>query len=303
VRELDYEIVVSTENTAYFLWQCLLFFNSCVQVQQATPRFVVHENGGLLPGYRALAELGAHVQVARNYRSFGGQEYPPRNSPGSLLEVRHTKSWTMLCDPDFLFLRPLPSRAAALCGQRSLSWESSSFMLVNDGNLPWLSEACSERNIDPRRAREHRQGGSTPSLVHRDLRAEFAQRWLEATGVLVDVGVRRGHLNWISSMWGFALAAWEMNREIALTRVTQGSFAGSETPQSALTTHILHYSYGDQLFDKRNFGNPDTAPTVWSQRAAAGSVSAHMIERLKAARAWYASRGVDVTSRALYRTD
>ena len=52
----DYEIVASTENTPYLLWQALLFHASCVATQGVPPTIVVHGEGPLLPGFQALRE-------------------------------------------------------------------------------------------------------------------------------------------------------------------------------------------------------------------------------------------------------
>src|SRR4029079_12278009 len=63
----DYEIVVSAENNAYLLWQCLLFHAACMDVQGFAPTFVVHALGPLLSGFRVLEQHGARVIAAPNY--------------------------------------------------------------------------------------------------------------------------------------------------------------------------------------------------------------------------------------------
>ena len=300
-RRLEYEIVVSAENNAYLLWQCLLFHATCVEVQGVAPCFVVHASGPLLAGFRELAGLGARVLAAPNYRQGARIDYPPRNTPGSLLEAEHDREWTLLCDPDLLILRALPPRVGALCGgDRRLSWESSSFM--DAGPIrDWLAGTCRETGIDPARVLQHRAGGSVPHFVHRDLRRPFAASWLEATDALIEVGVRTNDMHWVASMWGFTLATWRLNLPVALTSITQTSHLGSQTPQSSLRAPLLHYSYGDELFNKHNHCTAETAPGAWQVEAAGASVSAWLVRRIADARAWYLAIGVDVTSPSLYR--
>ena len=196
----DYEIVVSAENNAYLLWQCLLFHATCVEVQGVAPTFVVHSSGPMLAGFRVLAELGARVRPAPNYRGGARIDYPPRNTPGSLFEADHDREWTFLCDPDLLILRRLPARVRALCGgDVRLSWEESSFMDARPIR-DWLAGTCSETGIDPSSVLERASGGSVPHFVHRDLRRSFAASWLEATDALIEVGVRTNDMRWIASM-------------------------------------------------------------------------------------------------------
>src|SRR5688572_5419195 len=98
MKEPDYEIVASAENSPYLLWQALLFHASCVRTQGVAPRIVVHGSGPLLPGFRALSKLGAHVVAAPSYRMSNGVEYTCRNTAGSLAEAKHDRPWTLLCD-------------------------------------------------------------------------------------------------------------------------------------------------------------------------------------------------------------
>jgi hypothetical protein len=297
---LEYEIVVSAENSAYLLWQCLLFHAACVGVQGVAPCFVVHGSAPLLAGFQELSRLGARVMSAPNYRAGARIDYPPRNTPGSLLEVEHDREWTLLCDPDMVIVRPLPADVAPLCQGRPLSWESSSYMQV-EALGPWLIEACRGRGIDPDRVQRHRHGGGVPHLVHRDLRRRFAATWLAATDTLVDVGVRTSDMHWVASMWGFALATWELDVAVALTSLTQTSHLGSTTPEAALGAHMLHYCYGDETFHKHDHRSAETAPNAWKARTTESSVSGWLVRRIVEARAWYLDRGIDVTAPSLYR--
>jgi hypothetical protein len=300
VAELEYEIVVSAENNAYLLWQCLLFHANCMEVQGVAPCFMVHGSGALLPGFQELSRLGGRVLAAPNYRATANLDYPPRNTPGSLLEVEHDREWTLLCDPDMLLVRKLPTDAASLSGGAALSWESSSFMQAEPIRA-WLTGACHQQGIDPERVARHRLGGSVPHLVHRDLRKSFAARWLAATDALIDVGVRTNDMHWVASMWGFALATWELDVPVALTSFTQTSYLGSETPATALEAPLLHYSYGDHLFHKHNHCTTPTAPGAWQVNPVEGpSVTAWLLRRIARARAWYIEKGIDVTSPSLY---
>jgi predicted O-methyltransferase YrrM len=302
VEEPDYEIVASAENTPYLLWQAFLFHASCVQTQGVAPSIVVHGSGPLLPGFRVLAELGARLVTAPSYRvNADGVEYTCRNTAGSLAEVKHDRPWTFLCDPDFLFLEALPKRAASLCDGRAVSWDFVSYMQVGDFNRRWLVEACRERGLDPSRVAGVDAGGVVPNLVRADVHAELAPRWLAAVDTLVGVARRDGEIPWVTIAWGFALAAWELGLEVALTRLTQTTHAGSTAPAASLSLPILHYCYGDELFDKRRHQGADSAPLVWSLEGDGNSVSARFLEQLRAIRGFYRERELDVADPRLYR--
>lgn len=296
----DYEIVASTENSPYLLWQALLFHASCVATQGVSPTFVVHGDAPLLPGFQALRELGARVLSAPSYRSSNGTEYTCRNTAGSLLEARHERPWTLICDPDFLFLEALPRRAQSMCAEQALSWDFVSYMQVGDHNRRWLTEACVERGIDPAQLLQVRGGGVVPNLVRADLQREFAPRWLAAVDTLVGVGLRHGEVPWVTIAWAFALAAWEMNLGLTLTELTDTTHAGSLTDDTARRAPILHYCYGDELFDKRRHRTEESAATVWNLEARGSSVSAAFVRRLNATRGWFAERGLEVANPALY---
>jgi len=296
----DYEIVVSAENNAYLLWQCLLFHAACMDVQGFAPTFVVHALGPLLSGFRVLEQHGARVIAAPNYRAGGGMDYPPRNTPGTLAEAAHDREWTLLCDPDLLIVRALPEQMGPLCEGGPLSWEWSWFMDARPIRA-WLEGACAIRGIDPARVAAHQNGGSVPHLVHRDLRADLARRWLAATDALIDFGTRTNDMHWVASMWGFTLATWELNIPVAVTRLSQTSHLGSTTSTSHLSAHLLHYSYGDELFNKHDHCTPETAPGAWTKAQPPGdSLTAWLLGRIAAARAWYLERGTDVTDPLLY---
>jgi hypothetical protein len=297
----DYEIVASTENSPYLLWQALLFHASCVATQGVPPTFVVHGEGPLLPGFQALCQLGGRILSAPSYRLSNGTEYPCRNTAGSLLEAQHDRPWTLICDPDFLFLRSLPQRAQSICGEHALSWDFVPYMRVGDHNRHWLAEACAERGVDPARLTRVAAGGVVPNLVRADVQRDFAQRWLAAVDTLVGVGLRQGEVPWVTIAWAFALAAAEMNLDLALTELTGTTLAGSRAPDSSLRAPILHYCYGDDLFDKRRYRCDESAAAVWSLEVAGNSLSASLVRRLSAARSWFDTRGVDVTNPALYR--
>jgi hypothetical protein len=296
----DYEIVASTENTPYLLWQALLFHASCVQTQGAAPSFVVHGDGPLLAGFSALGELGARVIPAPSYRMSDGVEYTCRNTAGSLVEVTHDKPWTLICDPDFLFLAPLPKRAASMAEGRAVTWDFVSYMQVGDFNRRWLADACRERGVDPARLDGVRAGGVVPNLVRADAHRELAPRWVSAVDTLVRLALRDGEVPWVTIAWAFALAAWELGHDVGLTRLTHTTHGGAAAPESSLALPILHYCYGDEVFDKRRHRGADSAPLVWTLEGGGSSVSGRFVKSARAARDWYRERGIDVTDARLY---
>ncbi len=67
----DYEIVVSTENIPYLLWQALLFHASCVQTQGVAPTIVVHGDGrarGFQGARRARRASVARTELPPEWR-------------------------------------------------------------------------------------------------------------------------------------------------------------------------------------------------------------------------------------------
>ena len=262
------------------------------------PLFVVHASGPLLAGFRELAGLGARVLAAPNYRQGARIDYPPRNTPGSLLEAEHDREWTLsaipICSSCARFPRGWGRFAAVIAGchrsrglvhgrradsrlaRRNLSRNGKSIPLGSSSI--GLAEAC-------------------PISYIRDLRRPFAASCVEATDALIEVGVRTNDMHWVASMWGFTLATWRLNLPVALTSITQTSHLGSQTPQSSLRAPLLHYSYGDELFNKHNHCTAETAPGAWQVEAAGASVSAWLVRRIADARAWYLAIGVDVTAR------
>jgi hypothetical protein len=277
-----------------------LFHASCVQTQGVAPSIVVHGDGPLLPGFRALAELGARVIPAPSYRVSDRVEYTCRNTAGTLVEVEHERPWTLVCDPDFLFLEPLPKKAQSMCDGCAVSWDFVSYMQVGDFNRRWLADGCVERGANPSCVDKVKAGGVVPNFVRRDIHRDFAPRWLAAVDSLVKLAQANGEVPWVTIAWAFGLAAWEMELELALTRLTDTTHGGATAPESSLKVPILHYCYGDQSFDKRRHRGADSAAGVWTLDASGASVSAGFIRRLHAARDWYRERGLDVTDQHLY---
>jgi hypothetical protein len=86
-----------------------------------------------------------------------------------------------------------------------------------------------------------------------------------------------------------------------MTRLTQTSYLGSTTSSALLSSHLLHYSYGDELFNKHDHCTTETAPGAWTKGQPPGdSLTAWLLGRIAAARAWYLERGTDVTDPLLY---
>jgi hypothetical protein len=297
----DYEIIACADNTPYLLWQSLLFYDSCLETQGVAPTFVVHAQGPQLAGFAELPRLGARIVPAPSYRASRGREYVARNTAGTLLEATPQRPWALVCDPDFLFLAPLPGSAERIHRGRPLSWDHAPYLQVSGQNRRWLSSACAQLGIDVLQLERMGAGGVVPYLVHRERCRTFAARWLEAVDALVGSGLEGGEVPWLSLPWGFALAAWQLRLEIELTRLTQTTYEGHQLPASALRAPILHYCYGDALFDKRRHGTAEGARGVWSLTAAGGSVSAQLVQRLQQARARLALRGLDVTDLRLYQ--
>ena len=103
-----HHIVVSTENNSYAAWQTKLFHYSCVSRLGQLPIVIVHDSGrDWHTDFHDLIRAGAIVRSAPSYRLSLDDDYPPRNTAGTLLHaanlLRGSDDFIVLCDPDMIF--------------------------------------------------------------------------------------------------------------------------------------------------------------------------------------------------------
>lgn len=232
-------------------WQCKLFHYSCVTRLGLRPVFVVHElDREWHPYYFDIVAAGGIVRSAPSYRrTKNGDDYSPRNTAGTLLqaaEIGYSRNdFIVLCDPDMIFLREivLPQTLAA--------------------------EGCSHLDYDERRVRNAaRRLGITSALLNRRkeevecsvphvIPVAYARRlaevWLEAIDAF-----RPG--DWQISMYAFGLAVIKLDLQVKLTRLV----ALNDEPHIEVgDADIIHYSYGDKTWNKRDYWTREEAPAVW----------------------------------------
>ena len=87
-------------------------------------------------------------------------------------------------------------------------------------------------------------------------------------------------------MWGFVLAAFRIDVPLVLTRMCATNQAGLAFDLG--NCGILHYCYGDEVFDKRRFSTTEASlKTVWTTQAPEGTVNGTLAKALHEAAKFY----------------
>lgn len=245
-------IVLSSENTRYLAWQTALFCASCIRNCRTTPLVIVHSTSEpLRPEFSLIQDWGCTVQIAPSYRTHPLGNYPPRNEPGSLLEFANLlrssqrrasipdgARFALFCETDMLLLKP-PSYPAALCGQYY------DYLDYRDSRLTSLLRA-----YDLLRRADHLNcyySVGVPYLIPFEMAGPIATRWLEVLDRSTD-------LTWIDIMYAFGIAA----ASLGVQPHTVADMDVNYDNLKPVTARILHYCYGDNLWNKRQF--IDTSP-------------------------------------------
>jgi hypothetical protein len=272
-------IVVSAENNPYMAWQSKLFHFSCVSRLKQTPLFVVHESSAaeLHQGFQELIRVGARVRRAPSYKlTAKGDLYPPRNTPGSLLQAAKTYGSEYdslaLCDPDMIFVRP-PAFPETLSG------DYCSYMNYDLDCVEVARQALSiSRELIDEQKEALRCG--VPYLIPVDEARPLAEAWMKA----LDAFPAR---KWEDVMYAFGLAAVKLGLKVNLTRMAQNNY----WPDANMRADVVHYCYGDETWSKRHYFREDQAVSVWQPRAEspAGTVLAEVLSQLREAQKFYSS--------------
>lgn len=269
-------IVVSAENNSYSAWQAKLFHYSCVSRLNHQPLIVVHgSDGELHPDYREIEEAGGKIQQVPNYKlTPSGDEYPPRNSAGTLLHAydicKGQYDFIVLCDPDMIFVRE-PEFPETL---------SANEYAYVDYTRDEVIRASDKLGVPPEAlsARGNELKAGTPYVIPMTDAQLLAQSWLEA----LDAFPPR---NWIDIMHAFGLAVMKLKMPFQLFQMVD--FNSRRDKKS--TREIIHYCYGDKAWDKRDFMTEAQAPLVWYTGIIAepGTVFAEIYSQIKEAREFY----------------
>ena len=273
-------IVVSAENNAYLAWQCKLFHYSCVSRLKQTPLFVVHQNGrDWPPDFNEIADRGGRVRGAPSYRSVAAPNYSPRNTAGTLYHAAmigyQRDDFIVLCDPDMIFVRKptFPNRLAA---------EHYSYLDLR----PEVREAAQRLGINDeslkKRSREISCG--VPYVVPVGQARELAEVWLEAIDSFTPSALE-------ISMYSFGLAVIRLGLKLAVSRLVISNYRRLDKVNAA---DIIHYCYGDDVWDKRHYYSGRTASKVWnpSARIRSGTVFGEIVSQLREAREYYSKESV-----------
>ena len=266
-----YDIVVSAENNHYVAWQAMLFHYSCLKQLGRPPIIVVHSEGSELhAGFHMIRARDGRIQRARNYRHYRGTVYPPRNTAGTLRCVDSDAEYLVLCDPDMLFLSPAPFERYRL-GANAVSFDSVSYLTVNDSNEAVLAAACRRLKLSLDLLRDSPLSGGVPHIVPAALRQRLSSVWMRCINLLLRIRLpphkrHEGYSPWLSSMWGLVLAVRMLRLKPVLTEFAITNHLGHQMipPIGPTGPYLLHYCYGDAIFDKRRYsGDGEEPPGLW----------------------------------------
>lgn len=278
-----HEIVVSAENNHYLAWQAMLFHFSCVKHLGQSPIVMVHKfDEPLLPDFERIRETGGRVQTAPNYRDLDGVSYPPRNTAASLRHVETDADYIVLCDPDMIFLQPLPLDELKL-SDRQVSFDFCGYLDPDSAVYqPTLDNVCRRVGLDLAKMRQPVVDGGVPHVIPTACKQRLSDTWLElieefptinpsSTG---ESGVP--HKDWLATMWAVVMATHRLGLEPVMTEfcVTNCYEDRPLPPLDQNGPKLLHYCYGGGGFNKRSFVTPaDAAQFVWNVSADDGSIA------------------------------
>ncbi len=308
-----HEIVVSAENNHYMVWQAMLFHFSCVRHFGRPPIVMVHklDDEPLLPGFERICATRGIVQTAPDYRHFGGVNYPPRNTAGSLRHVETNADYIVLCDPDMIFLQAFPLESLTL-GSRQVSFE---FVAYLDPEIaayqPTLDNACRAAGIAPEKLRLPVINGGIPHVIPAAWKTKLSDAWFELMELFPTIQTspaetgerppgedqRAQRKDWLTTMWAVVMAMHRLNLEPVMTQLCITNHLGNRPlpPLDASGPKLLHYCYDAPGFSKRCFDREEHADQiVWNVAADDGSVSGAIRRQLREAREFY---GITADSR------
>ena len=246
-----HQIVVSAENNPYIAWQCKLFYFSCVTRMNHQPVVIVHDWGEKWhPDFYELAKAGCAIYSAPNYRlDCDGNDYACRNHPGSLRRTaelfRDQDIFIVLCDPDMVFVRQVEF-------PETLAGEFSSFM---DYDRDFVSDVLPKiglmRNtVD---AQKDSLCVSVPYVIPAKIASELGDRWMSTIELF---NPRR----WEDVMYAFGLSVLKMGLRLEVTHLVDHNY----WPEATLQAPMIHYAYGDERWNKRDYSNDETNSAVWN---------------------------------------
>lgn len=270
-----FRIVVSAENNAYLAWQCKLFHYSCVTRLKQTPTFIVHKSQeNWHDGFKDIVRAGGCVRSAPNYRiTATGFDYAPRNTPGTLLHAarlfRGQDVFIVLCDPDMIFRR-------APRFPRKMSGDYISYLDFDQEPVRSVQQKIRVTNKEFDRAREFACG--VPHVIPAAKAERLAKTWMTTIDAFAK-GV------WEISMYSFCLAVAKLGIPVSLTNLAVSNY----DQRAAADGNIIHYCYGDESWDKRDFMTDEESQKVWDPKVNSrnGSVLKELLTQITEAKEFY----------------
>lgn len=294
-----FEVVVSTENNPYMVWQAMLFHASCVRHLGRAPIVMVHNDGRpLLDGFEKIRAAGGRIQTAPDYRVVNGVNYPPRNTAATLKHVVADSDYLVLCDPDMVFLQPLPWKRLAL-DDRQVSFDFVGYLDASvEAYQPAVDDVCRQVKIDPQRLRNPLYNGGVPHVIPIRQQQPLSELWLNLMEQFPDVapcspeipGARpRGcHVgpqkDWLSTMWALVMAVERLELQPVLTRLCVTTQNGGHPLPSneALGPCLIHYCYENAGFKKHQYDTLEAAQrTVWQVAEGDSSICGNVRDQLR----------------------
>jgi hypothetical protein len=246
-----HQIVVSAENNPYIAWQCKLFYFSCVTRMNHQPVVIVHDSGEQWhPDFYELAKAGCAIYSAPNYRyDRDGNDYACRNHPGSLLRAaelfNEQNGVLVLCDPDMIFLRSVEF-------PKTLAGEFSSFM---DYDRNFVNEVLPKLGV-ARAAVDQQKDSlcvSVPYVIPAHIARALGESWMSTIELFSP---RR----WEDVMYAFGLSAVKLALTVEVTQLVNHNY----WPEEKVEAPIIHYAYGDERWNKRDYWTDETNREVWN---------------------------------------
>jgi len=288
-----HRIVVSAENNPYLAWQCKLFYYSCVTRLKQQPLIIVHNSGGdWCSDFHDLVRAGCQVVSAPSYRiAANGDDLPGRNAPGSLIRAAQIcagqDEFIALCDPDIIFVRPFDFL-------NCLAAEFSSFM---DYDRELVQEARRRFGLQHEELDEKKDKltVAVPYVVPTELAANFGRTWLEAIDVFPSRKENQEKFNGPPGaplyerrhavMYALGLAVVKLGLEMEVTHLVDHNYWPDEPVRAAM----IHYAYGDERWNKRDYFTAVEAAGVWNPKVQAtdGTILGQIIKQLRQAGDFY----------------
>lgn len=271
---LDFQVVVSAENSPYIAWQTLLFCFSALTRLGKHPIVVVHRSAApLLPEFEAVKNWGCPVVEAPQFRNHPQGEYPPRNELGTLLTIsclpEFKQGHILLCEPDMIFVSR-PRYARELCAEHYTYLDYTEKRVADAARKFGLGERL--------RALNECYPIGVPYLLPASKLAPLAHRW-------IDILDSFNELQWIDIMYAFGLALAVEDLTATVTRW----MVHNHDPLKKLDRNIIHYCYGDWRWDKRAYRDglsPLVSAHLPSRKGLSGTVLGEILNQIQQARVY-----------------